>query len=398
MSSKEVFCTISQFIYDDILDSFEAKGVFAQLCGPSLAASPRICFLCRFPSMVNTERFSSNLFVVGEDEFKNIYAAVSGKHPIDIIIYGIQSRLQDNILQLYHTNSQLRRVLLFHECSFNATCVDLTIGVCTSLRRHRAHIQQVSKYRSLEFAQVGRSRTFTKSTYFIALSEARNVNSFEVYSPSLECAETWLCSSKFLTPQVQDTVTAVPRVFRFRVYSQDPPLHTELGATDRCCITFGIAESEAHKVADFLESIYACLSQEVTTLAQQDLQRVTPLFWNMRFGDAPTFYNYNAVTFFDIRSRTQEERWRLQAILIDMGIPYYIQKRLLLVIYAEGIELENFRLRTFQEQIKIPFGRKKAACNVPLLSELVTTIGQLTLTLQEAIATRPFKLKMMDRL
>ena len=190
MSSKEVFCTISQFIYDDILDSFEAKGVFAQLRGPSLAASPRIFFLCRFPSMVNTGRFSSNLFVVGEDEFKNIYAAVSGKHPIDIIIYGIQTRLQDNILQLYHANSQLRRVLLFHECSFNATRVDLTIGVCTSLRRHRAHIQQISKYRSFEFAQVGRSRIFTKSTYFIALSEARNVNSFEVYSPSLEYAET----------------------------------------------------------------------------------------------------------------------------------------------------------------------------------------------------------------
>ena len=33
MSSKEVFCTISQFIYDDLLDSFEAKGIFAQLHG-----------------------------------------------------------------------------------------------------------------------------------------------------------------------------------------------------------------------------------------------------------------------------------------------------------------------------------------------------------------------------
>ena len=41
MVSKEVSCTISQFIYDDILDSFEAKGVFSQLSGPSLAASPR---------------------------------------------------------------------------------------------------------------------------------------------------------------------------------------------------------------------------------------------------------------------------------------------------------------------------------------------------------------------
>ena len=44
-----------------------------------------------------------------------------------------------------------------------------------------------------------------------------------------------------------------------------------------------------------------------------------------------------------------------------MNIPYYIQKRLLLVIYAEGTELENFRLRTFQEQIKIPFGKEEGS-------------------------------------
>ena len=94
---------------------------------------------------------------------------------------------------------------------------------------------------------MGRSRIFTKATYFIVLSPARNVNSFEVYSPSLEYTETGLCSSKFLTTQLQAAITAVPGVFRFRVYSQDPPLYTELGATDRCCITFGIAESEVHK-------------------------------------------------------------------------------------------------------------------------------------------------------
>ena len=361
MVSKEVSCAISRFIYDDILDSFEAKGVFSQLSGPSLAASPRILFLCRFPSMVNTIRFSRNLFVVGEDEYNNICAAVSGNHPIDIIIYGIQSRLQDNILQLYHSGSQLRHVLLFHECSFSATCVDLTIGVCTSLRRHRAHIQRINKYKSFEFAQNGRLRTFTKATYFIALSATRNVNSFEVYSPSLEYAETWLCSSKSLTPQIQAAITAVPGVFRFRVYTHDPPLHTELGATDRCCVTFGVAEPEVHIVTDSLAPIYACLSQEIASSAQQDLQRVIPLFWNMRFGDAPTFYRFRTVTFLDIRSCTQEERWQLQSILIDMNIPYYIQKRLLLVIYAEGAELENFRLRTFQEQIKIPFGKEEGS-------------------------------------
>ena len=82
MVSKEVSCTISQFIYDDILDSFEMKGVFSQLSGLSLAASPRILFLCRFPSMVNTARFSRNLFVVGEDEYRNICAVVTGNQPI----------------------------------------------------------------------------------------------------------------------------------------------------------------------------------------------------------------------------------------------------------------------------------------------------------------------------
>ena len=361
MTSKEVSCTISQFIHDDIFDSFEAKGVFSELGGPSSAASPRILFLCRFPSMVNTVRFSRNLFVVGEDEHNNICAAVSGNHPTDIIIYGTQSRLQDNILQLYHSSSQLRHVLLFHECSFSATCVDLTIGVCTSLRRHRAHIQRINKYKSLEFAQKGRLRTLTKATYFIALSATRNVNSFEVYSPSLEYAETWLCSSKSLTPQIQTAITAVPGVFRFRVYTHDPPLHTELGATDRRCVTFGIAEPEVHIVTDSLAPIYASLSQEIASSAQQDLQRVIPLFWNMHFGDAPAFYRFRTVTFLDIRSCTQEERWQLQSILIDMNIPYYIQKRSLLVIYAEGAELENFRLRTFQEQIKIPFGKEEGS-------------------------------------
>ena len=207
----------------------------------------------------------------------------------------------------------------------------------------------------------GGSRTFTKATYFVALNATCNVNSFEVFSPSLEYAETWLCSSKSLTSQIQAAITAVPGVFRFRVYTHDPPLHTELGATDRCCVTFGIAESEVQTVTDSLVSIYACLSQEVASSAQQDLQRVIPLFWNVRPSDAPTFYCFRTVTFLDIRSCTQEERWQLQSVLIDMNIPYYIQKRLLLVIYAEGTELENFRLRTFQEQIKIPFGKEEGS-------------------------------------
>ena len=261
MVSKEVSCTISQFIYDDILDSFDTKGVFSQLSGLSSAASPRILFLCRFPSMVNTARFSRNLFVVGEDEYRNICAVVTGNQPIDIIVYGMQSRLQDNTLQLYHSGSQLRHVFL----------------------------------------------------------------------------------SKSLTPQVQAAITAVPGIFRFRVYTHDPPLHTELGATDRCCVSFGIAESEVRTVTDTLASIYACLSQEIACSTQQDLQRVIPLFWNMRLGDAPTFYRFRTATFLD------------------------------------------------------PLAKKKAVYNALSLLESAKTVGRLILALLEVTLMKPFKLKMMDR-
>ena len=61
MSSEEVFCTVSQFIYNDILESFEAKGIFAQLHGPSLAASPRIFFFVDFPAW-STQNVSAATF------------------------------------------------------------------------------------------------------------------------------------------------------------------------------------------------------------------------------------------------------------------------------------------------------------------------------------------------
>ena len=177
----------------------------------------------------------------------------------------------------------------------------------------------------------------------------------------------------------------------------DRDLEAANWATDRCCVSFGIAESEVRTVTDTLASIYACLSQEIACSTQQDLQRVIPLFWNMRLGDAPTFYRFRTATFLDVRSCTQEERWQLQSILIDMNIPYYIQKRLLLVIYAKGAELENFRLRTFQEQIKIPLAKKKAVYNALSLLESAKTIGRLILALLEVTLMKPFKLKMMDR-
>lgn len=44
-----------------------------------------------------------------------------------------------------------------------------------------------------------------------------------------------------------------------------------------------------------------------------------------------------------------------------MSIPYYIQKRSIIVIYAEGAQLENFRLRVFQDQIILPFGKEEGS-------------------------------------
>ena len=170
-----------------------------QLLGSSLSVSPRIFFVCRFPSMVRTDQFCSNLLVIGEDEIESVFAAVTGKHSIDVIIYGIQNHLQDKLLQLFHSDSRLRRVFLFHECFFNATSIDLTIGPCTSLRRYRSLIHQISRCKSFEFAQAGRKRAVTKGTYFIALGATLNTEDFEVYSPCIEYSETWLCSSKVLT-------------------------------------------------------------------------------------------------------------------------------------------------------------------------------------------------------
>lgn len=44
-----------------------------------------------------------------------------------------------------------------------------------------------------------------------------------------------------------------------------------------------------------------------------------------------------------------------------MQIPYFIQKRSLIVLYAEGVQLENFRLRIFQEQITLAFGKEEGS-------------------------------------
>ena len=139
---------------------------------------------------------------------------------------------------------------------------------------------------------------------------------------------------------------------------------TELGATDRCCISFGVSCVGLDNVADALSRIYSNLQESVLALAHQDLQRVIPLFWSFQHQQVPNFFNFSSTAFLDIRSSTQDDRWRIQATLIDMSIPYYIQKRSILVIYAVGVQLENFRsrrLRIFQEQIILPFGKEEGS-------------------------------------
>ena len=187
-----------------------SKGCLGKLFDSSLSCLPRVFLVCRFPSMIRTDLFSSNLLIVGEDEVNCVFAAVSGKQPVSVVIYGIQSHLQEQILQLLHSNDNLRQILLFHERFFSATCVDLTIGVRTTLRRHLSHIHKICRYKNFAFTQAGRTRPVTKGTYFIALCSAHNTGSFEVFLPCVEYAETWLSSSMALTTHMQASITAVP--------------------------------------------------------------------------------------------------------------------------------------------------------------------------------------------
>ena len=85
---------LKQSIYDDVLLSFESKGCLGKLFGSSLSVLPRVFLVCRFPCMIRTDLFSSNLLIVGEDEVNCVFAAVSGKQPVSVVIYGIQSHLQ----------------------------------------------------------------------------------------------------------------------------------------------------------------------------------------------------------------------------------------------------------------------------------------------------------------
>ena len=68
MPSKESLSVITQAIYDDLFASFESQGCLRQHIRLSVSESHQIFFVCRFPSMIRTDRHTDNLFVIGEDE------------------------------------------------------------------------------------------------------------------------------------------------------------------------------------------------------------------------------------------------------------------------------------------------------------------------------------------
>lgn len=225
MSTKETVCTISQYIYDDVLQSFEAKGCLGKLYGSSLSVSPRVFFVCRFPSMIRTDLFCSNLHR-RRWGWLCFCCSVWQATSVSVVIYGIQNHLQEKILQLFHSDSNLRQVLLFHECFFSATCVDLTIGVCTSLRRHLSRIHKIYRYKNFDFAQVGRKRPVTKGTYFIALGAVHNTGSFE--SLLALCRICWNLALFQRSPQHPSTSSnySSARGLSFQTFqTRGPPAH-----------------------------------------------------------------------------------------------------------------------------------------------------------------------------
>ena len=150
---------------------------------------------------------------------------------------------------------------------------------------------------------------------------------------------------------------------RFRLHKSGVPFQTTLGVTDRSCITFCISESKLDSVAGPLESIYQYLKTEVTGLAKQELQRITPLVWSGSKCTVPVFFQHQYIAFLDVRRHTKQPHNQLQnkiqEMLISMDIPYHFQKRSILVLYASGILLETFRQASFHQNIIFPFGREE---------------------------------------
>lgn len=98
---------------------------------------------------------------------------------------------------------------------------------------------------------------------------------------------------------------------------------------------------------------------EVANMPKQELQRVIPLFWSGSKSVVSAFFQHDFIAFLDVRFCTKQHKNKIQEILIFMDIPYHLQKRSVLVVYASGVILETCRQVVFQENILLPFGKEE---------------------------------------
>ena len=360
---KEACCLISQAIYEDLVLSFRDQGLLRCHLGPRVNQSHQVFFVCRFPSELRTLHNHKDLFVISEDDFEPIHTALAGTQSISIVLFQVQAHIQEKVIQLYRDAKKLSFVCLFHECFVNAACLDLITAVCTALRRHLGRVHCVSKYQEFTYAPTGQNKKVTKSIYLVLLHSSFTINSFEVISPSLEYAETWLCNSAVLTPTVLERIKSMPGVVRFRVHRTGTPVQTTLGVTDRSCITFCISVSKIQELAGPLEQVYQHLRTEIGQLGKQELQRILPFIWLSGKNRLPNFFAHQNFAFLDFRKYAKQPdtkiQNRIQEILISMDIPYHFQKRSILILYASGMLLETFRQALFYEDIILPFGKEE---------------------------------------
>ena len=229
--------------------------------------------------VLRTLQKHKDLFVISEDDLEPIHTALAGTQYISVVLFQVQTHIQEKIIQLYQDAPKLSFVCLFHECFVNAVCFDLITAVCTALGRHLGRVRCISRYQDFTYAPFGQTKKVTKSIYFIMLHSSFTTCGFEVISQNLEYAETWLCNSAILTSTVQERIKSMSGVVRFRVHRTGIPVQTTLGVTDRCCITFCISVCKIKKLAGPLEQVYQNLRTEAGHLEKQELQRVVPLIW-----------------------------------------------------------------------------------------------------------------------
>ena len=363
MLDKEACCLVSQAIYEDLVSSFRNQGLLRSHLGPRLNQSHQVFFICRFPSELRTLQNHKDLFVISEDDLEPIHTALAGTQHISVVLFQVQTHIQEKIIQLYRDAQKLSFVCLFHECFVNAVCLDLIPAVCTALRRHLGRVHCISRYQDFAYAPFGQTKKVTKSIYFILLHSSFTTSGFEVISPNLEYAETWLCNSAILTSTVQERIKPMSGVVRFRVHRTGIPVQTTLGVTDRCCVTFCISASKIRELAGPLEQVYQNLRTEAGHLEKQELQRIVPLIWISGKNGLPSFFAHQTFVLLDFRKYTKQPdtkvQNRIQEILISMDIPYHFQKRSILTLYASGTLLETFRQALFYEDIVLPFGKEE---------------------------------------